>query len=195
MKLTDKNTLHKNRKRALEVNFNGGYIQNDGFMGIPIQNGKTYRFYMFAKADETVEVSVLLASQNGEEYAKHTFTVYGDYDRYECELTSIAEDFNGCLVIHSSSIQTITIGFTSLFPTDTFMGRTNGLRKSLVERLIKLNPSFLRFPGGCIVEVFTKETAFRFEDTIGPVWERKPHWLLWSYDYKRTGFSRISAIL
>ena len=181
MKLTDKNTLHKNRKRALEVNFNGGYIQNDGFMGIPIQNGKTYRFYMFAKADESIEVSVLLTSQNGEEYAKHTFTVCGDYDRYECELTSITEDFNGRLAIYSSSVQTITIGFTSLFPTDTFMGRNNGLRKSLAERMIKLAPSFLRFPGGCIVEGFTKETAFRFEDTIGPVWERKPHWLLWSY--------------
>lgn len=181
MKLTDKNTLHKNRKRALEVNFNGGYIQNDGFMGIPVHNGKSYRFYMFAKADEVTEVSVLLTSESGKEYTKHTFRVCGDYNRYECELTSIAEDFNGRLAICSASAQTVTIGFTSLFPTDTFMGRENGLRKSLAERMIKLSPAFLRFPGGCIVEGFTKETAFRFEDTIGPVWERKPHWLLWSY--------------
>lgn len=181
MQLTDKNTLHKNRKRALEVNFKGGYIQNDGFMGIPVQNGSTYRFYMFAKADEATEVSVLLTSENGREYAKHTFMVCGDYNKYECELTSIAEDFNGRLAMCSSSAQTVTIGFTSLFPTDTFMGRENGLRKSLAERMIKLSPAFLRFPGGCIVEGFTKETAFRFEDTIGSVWERKPHWLLWSY--------------
>ncbi len=181
MKLTDKNTLHKNRKRALKVNFKGGYIQNDGFMGIPVQNGKAYRFYMFAKADEAVEVSVLLTSEKGREYARHTFIVCGNYAKYECELTSSGEDNNGRLAICSSSAQTVTIGFTSLFPTDTFMGRENGLRKSLAERMISLNPAFLRFPGGCIVEGFTKETAFRFEDTIGPVWERKPHWLLWSY--------------
>ncbi len=31
------------------------------------------------------------------------------------------------------------------------------------------------------MEGFSKETAFRFEDTIGPVWERKSHYLLWSY--------------
>ena len=36
MKLTDKGTLNSNRRRALEVNFNGGMITNDGFMGVPV---------------------------------------------------------------------------------------------------------------------------------------------------------------
>ena len=35
----------------------------------------------------------------------------------------------------------------------------------------QIRPSFLRFPGGCIVEDFTRETAYRFEDRIGPVWD------------------------
>lgn len=181
MKLTDKNTLNKNRKRALEVNFNGGAIRNDGFMGVPVQNGNSYRFYMFAKAEKAAEVSVLLTSESGREYARHTFNICGGYTKYECELTSCGDDFNAGLTVTSSSSQTVTIGFTSLFPKDTYMGRENGLRRSLAERMISLKPSFLRFPGGCIVEGFTEETAFRFEDTIGPVWERKPHWLLWSY--------------
>lgn len=181
MKLTDKTTLHKNRKRALEVNFNGGAIRNDGFMGVPVEAGKSYRFFMFAKSAQKAEISVLLSSDKGTEYAKSTFEVLGDYEKYECELTSSETDYNARLVISSSASHTVTIGFTSLFPKETYMGRENGLRKSLVERLLKLNPAFLRFPGGCIVEGFSKETAFRFEDTIGPVWERNPHWLLWAY--------------
>lgn len=44
-----------------------------------------------------------------------------------------------------------------------------------------MHPSFLRFPGGCIVEGFTLETAMFFCNTVGPVWERPSHWLLWHY--------------
>lgn len=181
MKLTDKDTLHENRKRALEVNFCGGTIENDGFQGIFVEEGKSYRFYMFAKSDKEAEVTVRLTSVKGEIYAESSFAVNGEYTRYACELISNTTDFDARLTFSSPAEHTVTLGFVSLFPKDTYMGRENGLRKSLVDRLLHLNPAFLRFPGGCIVEGFTRETAFRFADTIGPVWERKPHWLLWSY--------------
>ena len=181
MQLTDTETLHENRKRALQVNFCGGSIRNDGFQGVFVEKDKSYRFYMFAKAQETTAVTVQLASAGGEVYAQAEFMISGGYAKYECILTSDATDADARLVLSSASDAEVTLGFTSLFPVDTYMGRENGLRKSLVEKLLALKPAFLRFPGGCIVEGFTRETAFRFEDTIGPVWERKPHWLLWSY--------------
>lgn len=181
IKLTNEGTLNKNRKRALEVKFNGGIITNDGFMGVPIEQGKQYRFYMFAKTLCASVVTVKLCSMDGINYGEHTFNINGDYTKYECIITCNATDYNARLALCSESSEIVMIGFTSLFPVDTYMGRENGLRKSLVERILKLNPTFLRFPGGCIVEGFSKETAYRFEDSIGPVWERKPHWLLWSY--------------
>lgn len=181
MELVDKDTLNLNRKRALKVSFNGGCIRNDGFQGVFVEQGKSYRFYMFAKSDAKVKISVMLTSKEGEVYTEEILEVCGEYQKYDCELTSSATDFDARLAIGSDASETVIIGFTSLFPKDTYMGRENGLRKSLVERMLALNPAFLRFPGGCIVEGFTKETAFRFKDTIGPVWERKPHWLLWAY--------------
>ena len=36
IKLTDKDTLNKNRRRALEVCFNGGMIMNKRFMGVRV---------------------------------------------------------------------------------------------------------------------------------------------------------------
>jgi len=181
MQLTDQGTLHKNRKRALKVSFSGGSICNNGYQGVFVEQDKSYRFYMFAKVECETEVTVSLASKNGEAYASYVFDVCGEYTKYECELKSTATDTDARLVLSSESETAVILGFTSLFPKDTYKGRENGLRKSLVERLLKLYPAFLRFPGGCIVEGFSKETAFRFKDTIGPVWERKPHWLLWSY--------------
>lgn len=181
MALTDKNTLNPNRKRALSVSFCGGIIRNCGFMGVPVEKGKSYRFYMFAQSERDIAVDIMLTSEEGEIYDKKSIAVSGGYKKYECILDSAATDYNARLALASNSDETILIGFTSLFPVDTYKGRENGLRKSLAEKILDLKPTFLRFPGGCIVEGFTKETAHRFKDTIGPVWERKSHYLLWSY--------------
>lgn len=182
MWLTDEDTLNPSRKRALKVRLNGGTVRNVGFMGVPVESGKSYRFYMFAKAESAISVKIALTSTVGVEYASESFTVEGGYSRYGCMLESTVTDFNARLAVSSGSSEVLTVGFTSLFPTDTYMNRENGLRRLSVEKMLKLNPKFLRFPGGCIVEGFTKETAYRFKDGIGPVWERKPHWLLWSYN-------------
>ena len=181
MRLISNGTLNENRKRALSVEFHGGEIQNEGFDGIPIEKGKSYRFYMFARSDTKAEITVCLCGLNKESYCYHSFCVDGGYKRYECEMISAADDNNARLTFTGNIGDMVVFGFVSLFPTDTFMGRENGLRNDLVQRLLQLKPAFLRFPGGCIVEGFSKQTAFRFKDTIGPVWERKPHWLLWSY--------------
>lgn len=177
MSLTDKGTLNSAGKRALNVRFNGGMITNCGFGGIAVKAGSTYKFYMFAKSEKPVQITASLISESGEVYAQQTMTVEGGYTKYECLLESTSDDNKAVLSLSSQSAETVTIGFTSLFPLDTFMGRENGLRKDLAEKLTALKPAFLRFPGGCIVEGFSKETAHRFEDTIGNVWERRPHWL------------------
>jgi alpha-N-arabinofuranosidase len=51
----------------------------------------------------------------------------------------------------------------SLFPADTWKGRKNGLRKDLVQLLYDMNPGFLRFPGGCIVEGRTLEQRYQWK--------------------------------
>ena len=183
MSLTDKCTLNSARKRALEVCFNGGKISNSGVEGLAVRAGYEYRFYMFAKAGNSSEVCVRLVSGNGVPISgSHSFTINDCYIKFECVIKADKTDFNAALELYSDSREMITISFTSLFPAETFCGRENGLRKDLAQMLVELRPSFLRFPGGCIVEGFTRETAYRFEDSIGPVWERRPHRLLWGYN-------------
>ncbi|MDE7281650.1 MAG: hypothetical protein K2N36_07920, partial [Ruminiclostridium sp.] len=180
--LTRKDTLNHVRKRALTVRFNGGTVTNSGFGGIAVKAGSAYRFYMFASSESPVQITAAFISEKGQIYTHHTFTVEGGYAKYECLLESPADDNKAVFSLSSPSAETVIIGFTSLMPTDTFMNRENGMRKDIAEKLAALKPAFLRFPGGCIVEGFSKETAHRFEDTMGNVWERKPHWLLWGYN-------------
>ncbi|NMA66926.1 MAG: alpha-L-arabinofuranosidase [Clostridiaceae bacterium] len=182
MELDESDRLNSNRLASLKVHFQKeGYIYNIGMVGIPLKKGETYAFYMFAKAkDKPAKVQVRLQSTQGKVYATRSFRINAQgYSRYDATFTLSEEDYNARLVIIACEETYLNIGFTSLMPTDTYNG--HGLRKDLVEKLADLNAKFLRFPGGCIVEGFTYETAMRFSNTIGPVWERPSHQLMWHY--------------
>ena len=49
----------------------------------------------------------------------------------------------------------------------------------IFEQLKDIKPSFLRFPGGCIVEGRSFENMYRWKETIGDISERKINWNRW----------------
>ena len=75
----------------------------------------------------------------------------------------------------------MALDMVSLFPQDTFKNRKNGMRKDLAQTIADLQPSFLRFPGGCIVHGHRLDNAYRWKDTVGDVAERKPNFNTWGY--------------
>jgi len=58
------------------------------------------------------------------------------------------------------------------------------LRADVVQLLADLQPGFMRFPGGCIVEGKVLETRYQWKTTIGPVAERKLIINRWNYEFK-----------
>ena len=174
------NVLNPKRKVSLRVDFSaGGYIRNIGFGGIPQQRGKAYHFYMFARSGQSVTLK-LSVQEKGQVFSAAEITVLpGGWTRYDASFTASADTGSAEFHISCASAATVWLGFTSLMPAETFM--EHGLRKDLAEKLRDINPSFLRFPGGCIVEGFTMETVWYFRNTVGLVWERPSHWLLWHY--------------
>lgn len=182
MSLDAEDKLNPKRLVSLDVKFApGGKVYNIGFAGVPQETGKIYNFYMFAKAvDAPVNVTVAIECECGRIYAEKTFTVSANsFCRYDASFAAVADDKNARLVLKSCCGGEVKFGFTSLMPADTYNG--HGLRTDLMQILKDMNPKFLRFPGGCIVEGFTYETAMRFSNTIGPVWERPSHILMWHY--------------
>lgn len=180
MELELKDTLNEKREAALAVIFEpGGKVYNTGYVGMYFKEGASYHLYFFAKAEETTELVFSLEDENGV-LAETTRVIGGNgYVRYDAVMTAKREGENGKLVISCKEGKKVLLGFISLMPTDTYNG--HGLRSDLVEKLKGINPSFLRFPGGCIVEGFSPKTVMLFKNVVGPVWERPSHQLMWHY--------------
>lgn len=188
MELDTSDTLNIHRQAALAVHFReGGIIYNTGFCGIPQKNGASYKFYMFAKAEKPIKLIVSI-SEGDKVYASAEITVNSNtYSLYQATLVSDGDTRKAKFMISCPMGGMLKIGFVSLMPEDTYLG--HGLRKDIVEKLKDMNPRFFRFPGGCIVEGFTPSTVMRFRNTVGPVWERPGHQLMWHYrTYNGLGF-------
>ncbi len=181
MTLNRKNTLNKNREASLDVHFSaGGRLKNIGYAGMYFSEGEEYELMLFAKAEESVTLSATLESEDGKVYAEARIDVgCGEYGQIKVTLTPSGEEKKGVLVISSEMEAKVNFGFTSLLPKDTYNG--HGLRKDLVEILKNTDGTFLRFPGGCIVEGVSRSTCLRFSKMIGPIWERPSVTFMWHY--------------
>ena len=178
--LDPENVLNPKRKVSLRVDFSaGGAIRNIGYGGIPQEQGKEYRFYLFARAARETPLEITIEEAGQVSASAEIRLQPGDWQRYDAELKARADLANGEFRIRCGEAATVRFGFMSLMPAESFMG--HGLRKDLAEKLRDIHPAFLRFPGGCIVEGFSMETVWYFRNTVGPVWERPSHWLLWHY--------------
>ncbi len=180
MALDTADTLNSNRSAALDVDFQpNGSIYNIGFSGVPVREGEAYHLYLFAKAEAPVDLTVSIES-DGSVLASKALTVRTvGYVRYDLTLISKGTTKTARLVITAPGGGHVKLGFISLMPTDTYHG--HGLRLDLCKKLEDLKPAFIRFPGGCIVEGFSKSTAQRFKRMVGEPWERPGYYNLWGY--------------
>ncbi len=162
---------------------NGYGLVNSGFDGIAVQQGKKYLFALHArsKSDFTGALVARLEDANGRNLGECRIEkLTSNWKRYEATITSSATTDEARLVILATAPGTIDLDVISLFPSDTFKGRRNGLRADLAQLLADMKPGFMRFPGGCIVEGTDFNNMYRWKDTIGEIWERKQNWNLWS---------------
>jgi alpha-N-arabinofuranosidase len=77
----------------------------------------------------------------------------------------------------------IDIDMVSLFPGDTWKSRPNGLRADIVQLLADIQPGFLRFPGGCIVEGYDLGLRYQWKKTIGGIDERETIINRWNTEF------------
>lgn len=159
-------------------------VANDGYWGIPVEEGKRYRLSFWARSSEGFRgpLGVTLEGNGGSPDAAGRITgLTPQWKRFECGLTAKAADPAARLVIAASAPGTVWLDVVSLSPEGTWKGRPNGLRADLVGMLAQMKPAFLRFPGGCFCEGDRLANAFRWKDSIGPIEQRPGHWNLWGY--------------
>ena len=145
-------------------------IANKGFLdGMSIVKDGVYDFSVYAKGmggysgKLTAEIRV-----GGKTVASASTDALSDsWKKYELELTSSAAASSNVTLAVLIEDGSVAVDMVSLFPRDTFKGRKNGLRKDLAEKLEALQPAFFRFPGGCLVEGYSMDTAYDWKQSIG----------------------------
>lgn len=161
--------------RVQVKNAEGYELHNEGFRGMGIKEGDTYRFTFDAKQMEGAvsAVKAELLDEEGNTIAEASIPVSGsEWANYKAEIVPSKTVMKGSLKLTFEGTGELGLDMISLFPTDTWNGRENGLRKDLVQLLYDLDPGFLRFPGGCIVEGRTLARRYQWKKTVGPVEER-----------------------
>jgi alpha-L-arabinofuranosidase len=167
-------------------------LENEGFRGIGLKKDGTYRFSLWARtatnsAPQKIRIELVDAANNPLERKELEITT-DEWKQYEIILSSPLEETKATLRIFLTSEGPLDMEHISLFPTDTWKGRKNGLRKDLAEALNELNPGLFRFPGGCIIEGTDLDTRYDWKKSVGPVENRPLNENRWHYTFTHRFF-------
>lgn len=195
--ISDKNR-HFLRLTATTASPDAGFV-NEGFRGMGVKEGAEYTFSVYARRgpgsigglNVTIEEPARASSggpeapASGRVLAQTKITgLTGEWKKYSVVLKPSATAAKARLKLTVEGTGTLDLDVVSLFPKDTWMKRENGLRTDLVQLLKDMNPGFLRFPGGCIVEGVTLDNRYQWKETIGDVASRSPLINRWNTEFK-----------
>jgi alpha-N-arabinofuranosidase len=172
----------------------GVKMSNPGFQGISLKAGERYDLSFFTRqlyfgkrwvpkpAEGTLPLVVRLESPNGEVLAETKFDIKDrEWQRLTATLTPSRSESQARLVLVATVPGGLALDEVSLFPQKTFRGRPNGLRADLAQTIADLKPRFIRFPGGCLVHGNGLGNMYRWQDTVGPIEQRRQQANMWGY--------------
>jgi alpha-L-arabinofuranosidase len=171
-------------KEEKHTGTSGVGIKNTGFDGIVVKANNTYNMSLYARqlTEEPIALVVSLQTPKGQILAEDTLSTSSkEWKQYTSTLTTSESSDSASLVILAITKGKLAMDVISLFPEKTFKNRTNGLRQDLAQALADMKPSFVRFPGGCLVHGDGLGNMFRWKNTIGPIEQRVEQKNLWGY--------------
>ncbi|MEV5313774.1 alpha-L-arabinofuranosidase C-terminal domain-containing protein [Streptomyces sp. NPDC052610] len=189
--VNDDGRLNERNRNYLSLGA-GSSVSNAGYnTGIRVEQGKRYDFSVWARADAATTLTVSLKDAAGELATARRVSAEGGWAKYTAAFTATRTSNRGRLAVHSSGAAALDM--VSLFPRDTYKNQPNGLRKDLAEKIEALNPAFVRFPGGCLVNTgsmedyseasgWQRKRSYQWKDTVGPVEERATNANFWGYN-------------
>lgn len=194
--VTDEKTLHTNKPFSLKIDLNeydgNAVIKNYGY---EIYNNSNYIYLSSSKSicsfqyqtSSPFTIECFFEYENGnksksefltlkptKDYKKITFDISGKKGSY-CKIVFVIR-----------GVGTLFLTNFSLIPSNCFKSNKNSykygkLNPALVDSL-KMGASFLRFPGGCLVEGdISTDYLYEWEKTIGTSEERFAKPSVWNY--------------
>ena len=168
-------------------------LDNEGFFGIGVEAGTTYRFSIWARVpdggDGAIRVELVNTASSGENqfFVQRTVKISGAaWKKYEAELKPEETDPKAVLRIFLDAPRaTVDLEHVSLMPGDALEGI---YRRDLAQALADLKPGIFRFPGGCIVEGTDLETRYNWKNSVGPAENRPINENRWEYTFPHRFF-------
>ncbi|MCZ4512474.1 carbohydrate binding domain-containing protein [Streptomyces sp. ActVer] len=168
----------------------GSSVTNSGYnTGISVEKGKVYDFSVWARAEGGSALTVTLQDADGELAEARRVTARGGWAKYTARFTATRTSATGRLTVAAAG--PVALDMISLIPRDTYKG--HGLRKDLAQKIAALDPAFVRFPGGCLVNTgsmqdyseasnWERKRSYQWKDTVGPVEQRPTNANVWGYN-------------
>ncbi len=175
--------LNPFNRHSLKIKLDGAFtLENDGYWGMNLVADAGYTFKAAVRAAEGFDgpLTVKLISATGQELASGKIEgIAGSWKYHVLDLKVAGSDAKAHLEISGTGHGAVWLDMVSLLPKDTW--KDHGLRTDLAESVNALQPSFVRFPGGCWVEGDDMAHMNHWKRTIGNVDVREPLWNIWGY--------------
>lgn len=162
----------------------GAGFSNKAYNGIALEKDGKYLVSFYARTITYNGKLTVSVQKDGMVYASNeVHPVIGieeeekNWVKYEVELCASDDIQNALFVITLEEPGTIEFDFISMIPRDAVAGI---FRKDIFDLLKDLNPGFIRFPGGCVLEGNTLDNRYRFKDTLKPAEQRRNNWNRWA---------------
>jgi alpha-N-arabinofuranosidase len=162
-------------------------VSNEGFRGVGVEKGKEYTFAVMARSAGTSPAALRVEVVDAQGRALGEARVSGftsQWKKYTATLRANETDAKARLNVLVEGAGTLDVDLISLFPKETWGNRANGLRPDLVRLLKEMNPGFLRFPGGCIVEGRYLEQRYQWKTTVGSTEDRRLIVNRWNTEFR-----------
>lgn len=180
--------LGGNNRHYLRITSDGSgaiTLSNEGFFGMGIERGAEYLFSIQARCGkgQRLELTFTVVGANGKSLAEDTFRDFRPgWKRFVRVLRPSTTDPKAQLNLLVKGQGTLDLDLVSLLPRKTF--KNHRLRADMVQMLADLQPGFMRFPGGCIVEGHWLTNRYQWKTTIGSAVERKLIMNRWNDEFK-----------
>jgi Alpha-L-arabinofuranosidase len=176
------------RSLAVYANVRNGIragVVAEGYKGISLKKGEKYDLSLYLRSPYSAMRTVYVALEDstcGRKLSEpFELSAVTNWNHYSHTFTANEDTDHAVLTIYTEESMSFWIDMVSLFPQKTWKGRPNGLRADLMNAIAELKPSFIRFPGGSVVEGYTSDTYPVWHKSVGDISLRTPYWNVWGY--------------
>ncbi len=152
-------------------------IKNKAYDGLYLKAKTGYKISFYARSYD-YKGKVFVGAE-GEEFSlgkKIGLKADGKWKKYSFRVKCKTET-EAAFVFRLLKEGTVHIDAFSMMPEDAVLGV---FRRDLVQLLKEVNPSFLRFPGGCVMEGNGLNNRYQWKNSIGVPERRKHNWNRWA---------------